>query len=146
MRRRQEIDVGSSLRSRVGLGEHLQELRTGRSRDCPRVGRLGTPPPARREDGLPASRRAGATFGLVLRTPPALPVWRGLPSGEVFAELVRELVDRSGVSAHVDVTAWELQGAYGVSVDWQSGDAMYEVADWVDGARVLDTGDVLFLE
>ncbi|HEX2298158.1 MAG TPA: hypothetical protein VHH34_06525, partial [Pseudonocardiaceae bacterium] len=59
------------------------------------------------------------------RTPPALPVWRGLPSGEVFAELVRERVDRSGVSAHVDVTAWELQGAYGVSVDWQSGDAMY---------------------
>jgi hypothetical protein len=60
--------------------------------------------------------------------------------------LVRERVDRSGVSAHVDVTAWELQGAYGVSVDWQSGDAMYEVADWVDGARVLDTGDDLSLE
>jgi hypothetical protein len=39
-----------------------------------------------------------------------------------------------------DVTAWELQGAHGVVVDRQSGNAMDEVADRVDGARVLDTG------
>ncbi len=45
-----------------------------------------------------------------------------------------------------DVTAWELQGAYGVVVDRQSGNAMDEVADRVDGARVLDTGDDLSLE
>ncbi len=45
-----------------------------------------------------------------------------------------------------DVTAWELQGAHGVVVDRQSGNAMDEVADRVDGARVLDTGDDLSLE
>ena len=61
----------------------------------------------------------------------------------MFADAVREHADRSGVTAHVDVTAWELQWDYGVSVDWQSGNAMYEVVDWVDGARVLDTGDDL---
>ena len=47
---------------------------------------------------------------------------------------------------HVDVAAWELEGAYGVTVDWRTGDAMYEVADWVAGARVLDTGDDLSLD
>ena len=85
-------------------------------------------------------------FGLVPRTPPALPVWRGLLSGEVFADAVRDCADRSGVTAHVDVTAWELQGASGIFADWQSGNAVYEVADRVDGARVLDTGDDLSLE
>ena len=64
----------------------------------------------------------------------------------MFAELVRDRAARTGVTTHVDVTAWELTGAYGVTVDWQSGDAMYEVADWVNGARVLDTGDDLALD
>ncbi len=88
----------------------------------------------------------GRYLRLVPRTPPALLVWRGLPSGEVFTDAVRERADRSGVTAHVYVTAWELKGAYGVSVDWRSGDAMYEVADWVARARVLDTGDDLSLD
>ena len=60
--------------------------------------------------------------------------------------MVRGRAERLGVTAYVDVTAWELQGAYGVTVDWPSGDAMYEVADWVPGARVLDTGDDLSLD
>lgn len=80
------------------------------------------------------------------KTPPALAVWRGLPSGEVFADMLRDRAGRSGVTPHVVVTAWELQGAYGVTVDWPSGDTMYEVADWVAGARVLDTGDDLSLD
>jgi hypothetical protein len=104
------------------------------------MGRSGT------DGGSTASRQTAATFPPVPKTPPALAVWRGLPSGEVFADLVRDRAERSGVTPHVVVTAWELQGAYGVTVDWTSGDAMYEVADWVAGARVLDTGDDLSLD
>jgi hypothetical protein len=94
--------------------------------------------------GTVTSRLAGrrsTTFRHVPESPPPIAVWRGLPSGEVFADLLRQRADRLGIAALVDVTAWEFDGAYGVTVDWPSGDAMYEVADWVDGARVLDTGD-----
>jgi hypothetical protein len=46
----------------------------------------------------------------------------------------------------VAIEPWpESPGAYGVWVDWgpdpETECATYEVADWVDGARVLDTGD-----
>ena len=87
------------------------------------------------------AERRSTTFRHVPQTPPLTAIWRGLPSGEVFADLLRQQADHLGVAVLVTVTAWELDGAYGVTVDWPSGDAMYEVANWVDGARVLDTGD-----
>jgi hypothetical protein len=111
--------------------------------DAEATAHIGAGSPRGRLPGQPQSGRY-VRSGAEDTAGPA--VWRGLPSGEVFADLVRERADGSGVTAHVDVTAWELQGAYGVSVDWQSGDAMYEVADWVDGARVLDSGDDLSLD
>ena len=49
-------------------------------------------------------------------TPPAIAAWRGFPSGEVFADLARDRAARSDAEVHVDVAAWELQGAYGVTV------------------------------
>jgi hypothetical protein len=55
--------------------------------------------------------------------------------------LVRARTEKLGVAARVEVTPWKLAGSYGVTVGWETGDLMYEVADWVDGARVLDPGD-----
>jgi hypothetical protein len=78
--------------------------------------------------------------------PPAVAVWEGKPSGEKFAALLRVRAEELGVAVEVEVTPWpELPGAFGVWVAWgpdpESEGAMYEVADWVDGARVLDTSD-----
>ena len=72
--------------------------------------------------------------------------WDGQPSGEKFAALLRVRAEQLGVAAEVEVTPWpELPGAFGVWVAWgsdpESEGAMYEVADWIDGARVLDTSD-----
>lgn len=74
-------------------------------------------------------------------TPPPIAAWKGQPSGDAFAALVRARADRLGIPATVKVLPWKLAGSYGVTVDWEGDDLMYEVADWVDGARVLDPGD-----
>jgi hypothetical protein len=47
----------------------------------------------------------------------------------VSTRLFCERAERSGVTADVDVRAPELRGTYGVMVDRQSGDAMYDVDD-----------------
>jgi hypothetical protein len=88
-----------------------------------------------------------ATLSVVPKPPqPPLIVWEGVPSGEKFAALLRARAEQLDVAVQVEVQPWaELPGAFGVFVDWgpdpETDSATYEVADWVDGARVLDTGD-----
>jgi len=69
-------------------------------------------------------------------------VWQG-DSGELFAEMVREQLDKEGRTADVEVNPVSPTvappGAYLVSVEVHDGpDLFFEVADWVDGARVMD--------
>jgi hypothetical protein len=67
--------------------------------------------------------------------------WQGQASGEAFAGRLRERADSLDLPTVIGVQPWEQSGAYGVSVAWGNGPeqaVMYEVADWVDGCRVLD--------
>ena len=83
-----------------------------------------------------------ANDGVVSLTPPPVATWQGQPSGERFAALLRDRTDPLGVAAEVQVEPWEdLPGSFGVTVRWSADDAMFEVVDWVGGARVLDVGD-----
>lgn len=72
--------------------------------------------------------------------PPTAPVWNGRPSGDQFAELLAQRADALGLRVSIEVTPWQLDGAYGVSVDWPKSQAgvLFEVADWLDGVRILD--------
>lgn len=78
-------------------------------------------------------------------------MWGGR-SGDAFAERVREVVNDCGRTANVDVTPVSEQvappGAYLVEVSVHEGpDLLYEVADWVQGARIMDPdGEDLTLE
>lgn len=78
-------------------------------------------------------------------------VWGGR-SGDAFAERVREVVNDCGRTANVDVTPVSEQiassGGYLVRVSVHEGPGLlYEVADWVQGARVMDPdGEDLTLE
>jgi hypothetical protein len=70
--------------------------------------------------------------------------WHGMPSGEQFAALLRQRANDLGVTIDVEVRAYDLAGSYGVIAEWGRAAAntlMYEVADWVDGVRVLDPKD-----
>lgn len=107
------------------------------------MGHRGAPPRRLRDTSWSSrlrleSRRYGAR---VSATPPPIAAWRGQPSGDVFARLVRARADQLGLPVRVEVLPWKLTGSYGITVDWDAGDVMYEVADWLDGARVLDPGD-----
>jgi hypothetical protein len=70
---------------------------------------------------------------------------RGLPSGEHFAELVRQRADSHGDQLVVEVEE-HLPGCYGVSIDWSghSDGLLCEVADGSDRIRVLDPDDESF--
>lgn len=78
-------------------------------------------------------------------------MWGGR-SGDAFAERVLEVVNDCGRIANVDVTPVREQvappGAYLVQVSVHEGpDLLYEVADWVQGARIMDPdGEDLSLE
>jgi hypothetical protein len=69
-------------------------------------------------------------------------VW-GARSGDAFAARVREVVNDCGRTADVDLTPVSEQvappGAYLVEVNVHEGPhLLYEVADWVQGARTMD--------
>jgi hypothetical protein len=69
-------------------------------------------------------------------------VWGG-SSGAVFAERLQEVVNDCGRTADVDVTPVDEQvappGAFLVEVSVHQGpNLLYEVADWVQGARIMD--------
>lgn len=58
--------------------------------------------------------------------------------------MLRGRAEQVGVPVEVEVEAWSHPGGYGVDADWGEGlDAEFscEVADWVDGVRLLDSGD-----
>ncbi|MFC0628292.1 hypothetical protein [Kribbella deserti] len=55
-----------------------------------------------------------------------------------MAALIRERASAAGVVVRVEVHSRELAGASGVGVDWDGGDLLFEVVDWVDGVRILD--------
>ena len=79
----------------------------------------------------------------VTRDPrPAAPVWGGRPSGEAFAHLLRRRADALGIDIDVGIQASSALG--GIDDDRSVGPAYEfsaEVADWVDGVRILDVGD-----
>ena len=69
-------------------------------------------------------------------------VWGGV-SGDAFAVLVRQAVTDMGRTANVTTSPVSPQtappGAYLVDVSVDGGPGLlYEVADWVEGARVMD--------
>lgn len=78
------------------------------------------------------------------RTPPQsqpAAVWQGQSNGEAFSSRLRERADPLDLPAVIEVQPWEQSGGCGVSVEWGDGPdqaVMYEVADCVDGCRVLD--------
>jgi hypothetical protein len=78
-------------------------------------------------------------------------VWGG-SSGDAFALRVRQVVNDCGRTADVDLTPVGEQaapgGAYLVEVSVHEGPhLLYEVADWVQGARIMDPdGENLTLE
>jgi hypothetical protein len=68
-------------------------------------------------------------------------VWHGIPSGEQYAALLRQRANRLGVAVEVEVRAYDPAGSYGIIAEWcraADNSVLYEVADWVDGVRVLD--------
>jgi hypothetical protein len=82
--------------------------------------------------------------------PPPVAIWEGFPSGERLAALLRVRAEQLGVAAQVKVMAWAVPGAFGVFVSWGTDPEMdgagYEVADWSDGVRVLETANVVALD
>lgn len=75
--------------------------------------------------------------------PPA-EVWRGQPSGERFAELVRQRAESLGMDITVDVISDQLAGSYRVDAHWSEpldGDVAFEVVDWWDEVRIFDLRD-----
>ena len=71
-----------------------------------------------------------------------LNVWGGA-SGDTFAALVRQAVTDMGRTAKVTTSPVSTQaaplGAYLVDVTVDGGpELLYEVSDWVEGARVMD--------
>ena len=86
---------------------------------------------------------AGSVTTLATPQPP-VPVWQGRPSGAAFAEMLRGRAEQVGVPVEVGVQPWSHPGSYGVDADWgEAPDAGFscEVADWVDGVRLLDSSD-----
>lgn len=68
-------------------------------------------------------------------------VWGG-PSGDLFAEMVLERLVADGFTGEVVVTPWGAPGAEGLfSVDVRRPEpgVLCEVADWIDGVRVMDS-------
>jgi hypothetical protein len=74
----------------------------------------------------------------VSQTPPRIAFWQGQPSGETFAELLRNRAARQGVAADVEVESLDLPGLFEVTVRWNAGQEIFEVGDWFDTARVYD--------
>lgn len=72
------------------------------------------------------------------QTPPPIAFWQGHPSGETFAELLRDRAARQGVAADVEVEPLDLPGLFEVAVRWNAGHELFEVGDWFDTARVYE--------
>lgn len=74
-------------------------------------------------------------------TPPPAGIWKGEPSGQFFAALLRERARQIGVQVAVEVVPSEAVGRYIVDIDWDAkpdDGFLCEVADWVNGVRIVD--------